>query len=370
LTNRRENGFHIGSFALYGYRKDPERKGHLIIDEESAQIVREVFTLFSQGYGKVAIARMLNDRGVPNPSEYKRLHGLRYQQPKTKAGTLWKYFAISDMLVNQIYIGNMVQGRYTSISYKTKINRPVPRDKWIIVEGTHEPIIDRELWDRVQEMIWQKTKPFTVGTVGLFANKVRCSECGYVMRSQKNHGKHYLQCSTKYTSKESCSGAFIPVSLLEKTVLSELRKLIQEYLDKENLESGIRFNDHMEERLKKAKGDLALYKRKFDECRNGMKSLYLDKVKGLITENEFVEFSKDFHKDRERFHRQIDTAQKQLDEINEKIQTAQDRRQLVEQYSEVRQLTRPMVETLIDCIYVGKCDPETKQRKIEIHWNF
>ena len=110
LVNRRKNGFHIGAFSLYGYKKDPEQKGHLLIDEEAAAVVREVFVLFSQGYGKTAIARMLNDRGIPNPTEYKRLHGLRYQQPKRKNSTLWKYFAVSDMLANEIYIGNMVQG--------------------------------------------------------------------------------------------------------------------------------------------------------------------------------------------------------------------------------------------------------------------
>ena len=91
LTNKRKNGFHIGAFALYGYKKDPNQQGHLIIDEEAANIVREVFTLFSKGYGKTAIARMLNDRGIPNPTEYKRLHGLRYKQPKRKNSTLCKY---------------------------------------------------------------------------------------------------------------------------------------------------------------------------------------------------------------------------------------------------------------------------------------
>lgn len=103
LTNRRVNGFHIGAFALYGYKKDPNQKGHLIIDEEAAAVVREVFLLFANGYGKTAIARMLNDRGIPNPTEYKRLHGLRYQQPKRKNSTLWKYVAISHMLTNEIY---------------------------------------------------------------------------------------------------------------------------------------------------------------------------------------------------------------------------------------------------------------------------
>lgn len=81
---------------------------------------------------------MLNDRGVPNPTEYKRLHGLRYKQPTRKNSTLWKYFAISDMLCNEMYIGNMVQGKYGSVSYKTKQNKPRPKDEWYRVEGTHE----------------------------------------------------------------------------------------------------------------------------------------------------------------------------------------------------------------------------------------
>ena len=89
------------------------------------------------------------------------------------------------MLINEIYIGNMVQGKYGSVSYKTKQNKPRPKSEWYIVEGTHEPIIDRELWDRVQALIEQRAKPFDVGTIGLFARKARCANCGYTMRSSK-----------------------------------------------------------------------------------------------------------------------------------------------------------------------------------------
>ncbi len=183
LTSKRQNGYHIGSFALYGYKKDPDKKGHLIIDEEAAEVVRDVFKLFIQGHGKTNIARILNDRGIPNPTEYKRLKGLRYKQPKNS--TLWKYSAIADMLINETYIGNMVQGKYGSISYKSKINKPRPKDEWYIVEGTHEPIIERDLWDRVQTLIKQRAKPFKVGKIGLFAKKARCMNCGYTLRSVK-----------------------------------------------------------------------------------------------------------------------------------------------------------------------------------------
>lgn len=242
LTNRRKNGFHIGSFALYGYQKDPDHRGHLIVDEEAAAIVREVFTLFSQGYGKTAIARILNERGIPNPTEYKRIHGLRYQQSSSSVGTLWKYYTISSMLTNEMYLGNMVQGKYGSVSYKTKQNRPRPQEEWYVVEGTHEPIIDRELWDKVQALLAQKSRPFHTGTIGLFAGKARCMECGCVMRSSTSRGKHYLRCSTRYVSRTSCAGAFISVDRLEQMVLSELRRLTSfnsEHLTREIVDTHI-----------------------------------------------------------------------------------------------------------------------------------
>ena len=122
----------------------------------------------------------------------------------------WEYYAISDMLINEIYIGNMVQGKYGSVSYKTKQNKPRPKDQWYIVEGTHEPIIDRDLWDKVQSLISQKAKPFTTGEIGIFARKARCMNCGYIMRSSKQaDGRRYLCCPTRHVAKDACEGAFI-----------------------------------------------------------------------------------------------------------------------------------------------------------------
>lgn len=370
LTNRRINGLHIGAFALYGYKKDPDQKGHLIIDEEAATVVREVFTLFSQGYGKTTIARMLNDRGIPNPTEYKRLHGLRYQQPKTKNSTLWKYFAISDMLINEIYIGNMVQGKYGSVSYKTKQNKPRPKSEWYIVEGTHEPIIDRELWDRVQSLVSLKAKPFTTGTIGLFARKARCANCGYTMRSSKNRGRHYLQCSNRHVAKNACIGSFISVDKLEQLIINELNHLAEEYLDKDELDQNIEFCDNLQEQKKRLLSDIAVYEKKIAEYSKGIRELYMDKVKGLLSESDYMEMSKDFTTERDRLECVVTEAEKQLSEIEEKIAAGDNRRELIEQYTNLEHLTREIVETLIDYISVGKRIPGTRDVPIEIHWNF
>ncbi|MCD8181057.1 MAG: recombinase family protein [Firmicutes bacterium] len=370
LTSRRQNGYHIGAFALYGYKKDPDQKGHLIIDDEAADVVREVFTLFSQGYGKTAIARMLNDRGIPNPTEYKRLHGLRYKQPMRKNSTLWKYFAISDMLVNEIYIGNMVQGKYGSISYKTKQNKPRPKSEWYIVEGTHEPIIDRELWYRVQTMIAERAKPCYTGEVGLFAKKVRCANCGYTMRSSKSGERRYLQCSNRHIAKDACIGSFISVPKLERIVIDELNRLAKEFLDKDELERGIEFCDNLEVQRKRLKSDIAVYEKKIDEYSKGIRELYMDKVKGIISENDFAEMSKSFTSERSRLEMAVSDSQRQLSELAKKIKVGDDRREIAERYTNLEHLNREIVETLIDYITVDKRIPGTRDVPVEIHWNF
>lgn len=371
LTDHRKKGLHIGSFALYGYKKDPNQKGHLIIDEEAATIVREIFTLFSQGYGKSAIARMLNDRGVPNPTEYKRLKGLRYKQAERKNSTLWRYFAISDMLINEIYIGNMVQGKYGSVSYKTKQNKPRPKEEWYRVEGTHDPIINKELWDRVQEIVAQRAKPFVIGKIGLFARKARCINCGYVMCSNKQVGnRYYLRCSSRHVSKDACIGSFISVKKLEEAVISELNKLAQEYLNKDELEQKVEFKSNLKQKKELLECEISAYQKKISEYTKGIRELYLDKVKGIISESDYLDLSKDFSTEKDRLENLVNETQKKLAIVESKIQVGDNRRKLIEQYTNLEHLDRETVEKLIDYILVGKRISGTNDTPIEIHWNF
>ena len=369
LDSRRRNGFHIGSFALYGYKKDPDVRGHLLIDEEAAAVVREVFRLFSQGYGKTAIARMLNDRGIPNPTEYKRRKGLRYKHPPGKNSTLWKYFAISDMLTNETYIGNMVQGRYESVSYKTSINRPRPREQWFRVEGTHEPIIDRALWDRVQKMLRQRAKPFSTGTIGLFAGKARCASCGYVMRSSSSGGRRFLQCPSRHFAKDACEGAFISVERLERTVIDEMHRLSAEFLDMDELQRNVDLCKNLLLRKKQLEGEIVGFQKRESECACGVRNLYLDKVKGLLGDAEFIELSGELASQKARFEEQIAERQKQIAELDESIALG-NRSERIEQYVNVEHLTRETVEILIEEILVGKRVSGTRNVPIEIHWNF
>lgn len=370
LRNRRENGFHIGATALYGYQKDPERKGHLIIDEEAAQVVREVFTLFSQGYGKSAIARMLNDRGVPNPTEYKRRKGIIKTPTKQKISTLWKYYTIADMLENEMYIGNMVQGKYGSVSYKTKKNKPRPKEQWYRVEGTHEPIIEKELWEKVKAMREQKAKPFITGTIGLFSGKARCAECGYVLRSGKRENWRFLTCPNRSVSKDACGGAFISVSRLESKVMEELKRLAENYLDQEALEQGIQWDKEYEKQKNSVADRMKFYEKKILDRKKVLRALYLDQVRGILTEEDYLDMSKAFSAEKKRLEEAMKICKEQIQEIEERKKAGGNGKELVEKYIHVEHLTREMVEALVDHVDVGRRISGSRDVPITIYWNF
>ena len=370
LRNRRENGFHIGATALYGYQKDPERKGHLIIDEEAAQVVREVFTLFSQGYGKSAIARMLNDRGVPNPTEYKRRKGIIKTPTKQKISTLWKYYTIADMLENEMYIGNMVQGKYGSVSYKTKKNKPRPKEQWYRVEGTHEPIIEKELWDKVKAMRRQKAKPFTTGTVGLFSGKAHCAECGYVLRSGKRENWRFLTCPNRSVSKDACRGAFISVSRLESKVMEELKRLSEMYLDQDAVEQGIRLGNDYEKQKSNVMERMKSYEKKIQEHTKALRELYLDQVRGILTEEDYLDMTRAFSIEKQRMEEALELCRKQILEIEERQKAGENRKELVETYIHMEHLTREMVEALVDHVDVGRRISGSRDVPITVYWNF
>lgn len=371
LTARRKQGLHIGAFSLYGYGKDPERKGRLVIDPDAARVVLRIFRLYAEGYGKTAIARILNMESVPSPAEYKRRKGVALAVPGPSAPALWRYYTISDMLHNEMYIGNMVQGKYGSVSYKTKQNRPLPQSRWIRVEKTHDPIIDSELWERVQSRLALNTHPFPKnGTPGLFAGKVRCGECGCTMRSSTTKGRRYLKCATAYAHKDACRGAFLPVAFLEGAVVDRLNGFLADYFDAGYLKQMVCAPDAVETSDFTLKKELAAYEKKRDEYVRGIQELYLDKANGRISPEDFAEMTKYFLENRDRLDALITERREYLSGMETVPYPPPDKNQIIGSFARVTALTRTMIEELIDCIYVGHKDPESGEREIEIRWSF
>lgn len=373
LTDHRKKGMHIGAFALYGYQKDPEQKGHLIIDEEAAEIVRMVFKLYADGMGRTNIARYLNEQGIPNPTEYKKRKGLPYRGVAMRYASLWKYYSISNMLRNEMYIGNMVQGKYRNTSYKSKSSKPVPKEEWIIVENTHEPIIDKDLWDKVQKMLSERARPMCTGETSIWANKIKCLYCGYGMRVIKNRDYRYFRCSSRYFDKMACPGGIIPQRFLEEAVIKELNAIISNFFDEEEVETKLCIRRRTEDKRKKLLKEKTEMQRQLHDLECAIKNTYFDKVKGLISEQEFLAFRQSFEQDAILCREQMERMEKQIEDLEKSASEEESITSVLSAYRNIQKLDRTVVDTLIDYVEVGRNDNKvhkTDLPPIVIHWKF
>ena len=226
VRTKQKAGEFIGAFACYGYRKSPSEKNRLVVDERAAEVVRMIFQLFLEGKGKKTIARMLNDRGIPCPSEYKRLNGENYRNGGRLSGqSCWTYSTVNKILHSEMYLGNMVQGRrFQRMRGKAK---QVDRENWIVVEGTHEAIIDRQVWEQTRKLLKSRYAPFQPAAgENVFAGFVRCGDCG---RAMVRKGRDRYLCGTYVRAgKAYCSGHGVKRQELEEIVLAELARAVEE----------------------------------------------------------------------------------------------------------------------------------------------
>lgn len=177
----RREGQYIGGFPIYGCKKDPANKNHIIIDPEAAEVVRQIYRWSLEGHDKQNIAAMLNDAGAPNSTRYKAERGWTCNHPAKNDHGLWNKTTIWRILHNEMYTGVMIQGRRKKVSYKSKALIDVPEDQWYRVEGTHEAIIDRETFDTVQQNLALRSKTDGSGEVHLLSGLVKCMDCGSTM---------------------------------------------------------------------------------------------------------------------------------------------------------------------------------------------
>ena len=188
---KRRNGEFIGSYAPYGYVKDPGDKHALLVDPEAAEVVKSIFSMFLSGMNKRGITYYLNDHGVLCPTAYKKQQGLKYNAPNAQSNPMWSTITIDTILKNRVYVGDMVQGRQRVKSYKIHIQERVPEEEWFIVENTHEAIIDRETFDKVQGLLKRDTRTAPKAKqLYLFSGFLKCADCGRAMSRIASKGMY------------------------------------------------------------------------------------------------------------------------------------------------------------------------------------
>ncbi|TQI66168.1 recombinase family protein [Clostridium sp. KNHs216] len=351
---KRRNGEFIGGFAAYGYIKNPKDKNALIVDDEAAEVVKNIYEWFLDGTSKNAIVRSLNERGILCPSEYKKSKGLNYQNPSGSERPLWSAKTISDILKNRLYIGDMVQGRQRVKSYKIHTQEQVPENEWYIVENTHEPIIERLIFEKVQELLKRDTRTAPQKKkLYLFSGFLRCADCGKAMSRSQVKGTVYYFCRTyKDQSKTACTKHSVKHNRLEAAVLYAIQQQVYlavhyantlEYISTAPLQKSqsIRIEALIDAK-EKERSKIMRYKQ----------SIYQDWKDGEITHSDYRHMSEDYEQQIAALGEILKNLHSEREELQNGITAESPCLIVFKKFENIDKLTREVLVELVDHIKV------------------
>ena len=359
LNVNREQGKFIGSFASYGYMKDPNDHHKLIIDPETAPVVRMIFEKFIDGCSIIGIAKDLNEMGIPNPTAYKKLKGFNYKHPAgKKLDGLWPDSSVRRILRNEMYVGNMVQGKNTTISYKIKQCRAIPKEDWIIVEGTHEAIVDRETFDKAQSLFNQFIrKAPQKSEVDLFSGCVRCADCLRAMNKKTNshpYGTyHYYRCGTsRKMKKSSCTNHTIRIDKMELAVLASIQGMIDSAVEMDKLIKRINSSPVKKKESSHICSAIDTHTAELEKLKGMIIDLYPDWKSGIISKEEYFTLKEQLTEKTTSLEKALENLKRTNEEFKNGITEDNDFISHFKKYGKIDTLTRAMVVELIDKIYV------------------
>lgn len=385
FRKKMEDGQFLGAFAPYGYKKAPDDRHKMIIDEETAKVVRDIFDLYIQGYSIKRICYILTESKVPTPTAYKQSLGYTYKNPNASSTTsklgVWGPTTVRNILTNTTYIGVLTQGKEKKLSYKSKKVVKTPESEWVVKNDNHEAIINMNIFNQVQKILKSKRTVSVDDGKGnkkhkahCLAGKVKCQKCGSTLiktGGSSNQESRYLRCQlANKTRNIMCTPHAVRLNGLKDVVASEIRKLIDAALNGDNKKYLVdRLKDmyDTENAIEAKMKELNRTNRLIQDNRDYLSVLYVDKVKGLISEDEYV-----MH--REKFNNIISEQLSKYTRLKNEVENLEimiiekpDVVTLAKKYADFEELTTEIVVSFIDYVIVGEKDMYDTQ-EIHIHW--
>ena len=376
------SGKPITSKPVYGYLMDEDE--NFIIDEEAAPVVRQIYSLCLAGNGPTKIARMLTEQQIPTPGtlEYRRTGSTRRYHPGYECK--WATNTVVHLLENREYTGCLVNFKTEKPSYKLKHSIENPPEKQAVFENHHEPIIDRETWERVQELRKQRKRPNRYDEVGLFSGILFCADCGSVMYQQRYQTDKRKQdcyiCGSYKKRTADCTAHFIRTDLLTAGVLSNLRK-VTSYAAKHEarfMKLLIEQNEDGDRRRNAAKKkELEAAEKRRAELSAIFKRLYEDSVTGRISDERFTELSADYEAEQKELKERAARLREELSKAQEATANAEKFMNVVRRHTTIEELTPTLLREFVEKIVVhesvaldGKRRGKLRRQEIEIYYSF
>ena len=360
MKNKGNSGIPLTTNPPFGYKKDENDKSKWIIDEPAAKIIKRIFTLFIQGSTPSQIAKKFTEEGIMNPTEYHQSLGMKTQNPLSEVKHYWYPITVTKILDRQEYIGDTINFRYTTRSFKDKTKIKLPKEQWKIFKNTHEAIIDEETWNTAQRLRENKQRPTRTGKISIFSGHLFCRDCGaklyYCTANNFTPDKDFYRCSNyKNNSTKSCTSHNIKDIVLRELVLDNIKQVISYISSYEDLFIKEKLENSLEEQRKEDianKKLLSQYEKRVKDIDNLIQHIYEDNISGKITDDRFATFSLNYEREQKDLKEKISHLANTIDKTKQEkinLTTFIDK---VKKYTEIKELTPEIVNELIDKIYV------------------
>ena len=362
---KRRNGQYIGSFAPYGYIKDPANKHQLLVDTEAAETVKRVYSMLLQGSSKRAIALYLNEHGILSPTAYRRKKGLPVSSAVAD-DPMWGARMIHEILTNPIYTGDLVQGRRRVKSYKVHQIEAVPEDEWVRVPDTHEAIIPHETFDKVQALLVRDTRTSPKGReVHLFSGFLKCADCGKSITRSQSGKNIYYACSTyKNRSRTACTMHSIKHNRLEAAVLFAIQYQVNTAVSYSELIARINSAPLKKSQSHRLNDQIAAKEKELTRITRYKQSLYQDWKDGEITQQEYRDMKADYERQAAELADVLARLNAERAELLNGVDKEHPALVAFAKYQSIETLTREILTDLVDHIKIYE------NGNISVHFKF
>ena len=359
LKNKGESGISLANNVPYGYKKDENDKTKWLVDETSAEVVKEIFNLFVQGHGTCEIARILRERKILTPSEYNASIGRNSKANIQDFQYKWCGVTVAGILDRQEYIGDTVNFKCTTRSYKDKTRINLPKEDRKIFKNTHEPIIDEYTWNIAKQLRNNRKKRAKSGKKSIFSGLLFCNDCGKKMYFQSPvtdlKAKDHYRCSSYKHDTSLCTSHYISDKVLQSLVLENIQRVVSYLKDYEDLFIKEQLEKSSQDELKqisKRKKELKQAKKRIIEIDNLFMHIYEDNVSGKITDDRFRNLSFNYDKEQQELKLKIEQLSKDIENTEKKDSDITQFISNVKKYTEITELTPEILNELIEKILV------------------
>jgi len=362
----------------YGYLKDSSEKMKWVIDEEAADVIRDIFRLCMAGYGPTQIARQLEERRIVVPTVHLQSKGINTPARPPKSPYAWQARSVADILAKMEYLGHTVNFKTFKKSYKSKVKLFNNPKDWLVFKNTHEAIIDEGTWETVQKIRDGKRRPSRMGEMGMLSGMMFCADCGaklYQVRANSwTHDKEYFVCATYRKKKGGCSSHQIRNVVVEQLILEDLQR-VTAFAKEHQQEFSEAIMKNSEKAIAK---ELRLSQKEYELAQERIavldkiiQRLYEDNVLGKISEERFFKMSADYEAEQKELVAKVSALKQMIDSAKQQSLNTDRFLMLIRKYTEITELDAEIIREFIDKIIVFKAEKANglRTQRIQIYYN-